>query len=253
MSAQIETLYPNEVQLTSGTIDLRYFHFDKNPNLFEEIYRKGHIPPKELPSSQERETQQCLVHFEQGGLVYLAEYIQQFRRSFSVPVGIDVPSGIGFGVPVDISLPDIANHLKMPEFFSFPLPGLQQERVIKSLRERVDIVTDEAEVELQMDKILSIGVNKIIDRINSELKTENIDCSVILEVFHDVEVENWDSFEITIKSENPTIPHKQLLMLWDKLSLSVAEETNKLVSQGEITESEQDHIQSKLVISVEVD
>ncbi len=124
---------------------------------------------------------------------------------------------------------------------------------LKRVRENVDLVTDEAELELLTDKALQIGVDKIIDRIKSELKAENIDCSVILEVFNDVEVENWNSFGITIKPKDPIASHKTLMTLWDKLLLSIAEETNKLESRGEIIESERDHIQSKLVISVEVD
>ncbi len=97
-----------------------------------------------------------------------------------------------------------------------------------------------------------LPIDKIIDRIKSELKAENIDCSVILEVFGDAEVKNWDSVGITLKLKDSIISHKTLMTLWDKLTVSMAKEINRLESMGEITKSERDYIQSKLVISVEM-
>lgn len=246
MSAPIETLHQYEGQSTSGTLDLRDISLEGSPSsqgmatswwsLRSEQDRwicptpiSMEISPRESPSSQGMAVSWWPVRSEEDRLVCPAVDIQQVGR-------VGVPTG----------------PLKRAEFFLFTPSELQQERVLKSLLKKVDIVTDEAEFELLRDDTLFIGVDKILDRIISELNTEDIDCSVALEVFHDMEVENWDSFKITIKSKDPTIPHKRLLELWDKFSLSVLEETNKLKSQGEITESEQSHIQSKLIISVEV-
>ncbi len=107
--------------------------------------------------------------------------------------------------------------------------------------------------ELPIDKALQIVVDKIINRIKLELIAEKIDCSVCLEIFGDAEVKNWDSIGITIKLKGNIKSHKALQILWDKLTVLMTKEINRLETGGEITKSERDYIQSKLVISLDID
>lgn len=137
-----------------------------------------------------------------------------------------------------ILLSEIEDILKNKEYFD-------------SIRHHTKYITDEAELWLSDDKYMLESIYNILIRFTNKL--ESISYNIGLEVFYDVELENWGTFRIVVKPKEVAEENfDQLMELWDELSVLSNNIFNNLSENNDINKNKIDEIKSKVIVSIDI-
>jgi hypothetical protein len=120
-----------------------------------------------------------------------------------------------------------------------------------NIKKRAIRISDDAELQLQRDRFLFEAVERILDRFESKIESENIKADIKLDVFYDTEISDWNTFRIIVNPKGEVRQFETIKELWDALSVAADKVLNDFVQENEDYLASINRIKSNLIISVE--
>jgi len=123
---------------------------------------------------------------------------------------------------------------------------------LEKIKNKSDYVSQEAEFWLGKDPYVLESVFEVLKAISK--KIERVDADIGLEVFSDVEVEDWDTFRVVIKPKDmQEKDFDEVMELWDELSEKANKILENLSSKNKMYEKKIDKLKSNFIVSIDVE